>query len=225
MNVVVLVPRRADGGRRDQIWEYVRSRWTAEHPAWRIVEGHHDEGLFNRSAAINAAAADAGDFDVAIIADSDSFVSAAQIDAAVARAVETGQMTLAYDRFTYLTHDMSNAVMAGFDGNWWTGSEWSMTGTCSSMVVVTRKLWDQVGGFDEGFVGWGAEDVGFSLAAQTFGSGLQRVPGDVWHLWHVTADRDSSNPWAERLERYKPVAYDKPKMRALLKKLRAEVAA
>lgn len=228
MNVVILVPRRYDGGRRDQLWHYVAGRWTDEHPAWPIFEGIHaaDEGPFNRSKAINAAAAVASNesrWDIAIIADSDSFVGPEQIDAAVELAARHNQMALAYDRFAYLSHAMSDQIMAGYNGDWWAGVEWYLPGSCSSMVVCPRPVWEEVEGFDEGFVGWGGEDVAFSHKAQTFGGGLQRVAGPVWHLWHAPAVHAANDVWVPRCERYAAAAYDRQKMHALMVELRTEL--
>ena len=225
MTVAVLVPRRADGGHRDQTWQWVRSWWAEHHPDWAVHEGHHDQGPFNRSAAINAAAEAAGDWTVAVIADADSFVGPDQARAAVDRAVETGRFVLGYDRYVYVGRSMSGQIQAGWRGDWWPGVEFTMHGTCSSVVVVTRDLWDQVGGFDEGFVGWGFEDIGFSLACQTLGGGLERIPGEVWHLWHAPAPRDESSPefkaGKRRMDRYAKA--DTPaKMRSLIRRLRHE---
>lgn len=220
MNVAVIVPRRSDGGRRDELWRWVKSRWESEHD-WPIHEGHHDEGPFNRSAAINRAARDAGAWDVAIVADSDSFVGKDQIEAAVDTCATTGQMTLAYDRFAYLSRAMSDQIMLGFDGDWTPGVEFWIPGTCSSMVVITRPVWDEAEGFDEGFVGWGGEDVAFSHKAQTFGGGLQRIPGFLWHLWHPPAVHASNDVWVPRCELYAEASYDRDAMHALIDRLRA----
>lgn len=220
MNVAVLVPRRADRGRRDLIWEWVRQRWFDEHPTWAVAEGYHDDdGPFNRSLAINRAAAT--DWDIAVIADADSFVGHDQIATAVATCAHTGQMTLAYDRFAYLSRWMSDQIMSGFTGDWTTGVEWALPGTCSSMVVVTRAVWDEAEGFDEGFVGWGGEDIAFSHKAQTFGGGLQRIPGFLWHLWHAPAVHANNEEWVPRCEAYAEVSYDREGMHALMDRLRA----
>lgn len=227
MRVVSLVPRRADNGRRDAVWAWVRDRWEREHPSWSIFEGDHDDGgPFNRSAAINTAAELAGEWDIAIVADSDSFVGPEQLAQAVELADEWGQMTLAYDNFQYLSRAMSDAVMSGYLGNWWEGVEWSMPGSCSSMVVVPRALWDEARGFDAGFVGWGMEDVAASHAFQTFGDGLQRVPGDVWHLHHPTQQRMDADHLrnVDRLRLYADASYHKPAMRMLIDRLRDEIA-
>ena len=192
------------------------------HPEFTVIEGHHDDGPFNRSAAINNAAAQMPDADVFIIADSDSFVDPDQLNKAVAVAVGSGQVTFAYDRFAYLNRAMSDAVMAGFSGDWWTGVEFTMQGTCSSMVVVPGNLWREYGGADEGFVGWGGEDIAISLALQTFGGGMRRVSGEVWHLWHAPAPHTHDDVFPARMQLYADAAYDPKKMRALIDRLRAE---
>lgn len=229
MTVAVLIPNRDDGGRRDLLRRWTSNRLRDLHPAFSLHVGTHlaSEGPFNRSAAVNRAAAQApDDADVFVIADSDSFVLPEQLDAAVALASSSSQITFAYERFAYLTRQMSDEVMAGSTGNWWPGVEWTLQGTCSSMVVVPRSLFDRVGGFDEGFTGWGMEDVGFSLACQAVGGGMRRVPGEVWHLHHpVSAENHQGSPFyranVERMERYKTADYDADKMLALLDELRS----
>ena len=37
----------------------------------------------------------------------------------------------------------------------------------SSVVVIPRPLYDDIGGFDEGFRGWGLEDTAFAIAVET----------------------------------------------------------
>lgn len=223
MNVAVLVPRRADNGRRDRVWAWIKDRWAQEHPDWPIFEGHHHDGPFNRSAAINAAAKAAGAWDIAVIADADSFCGAAQLHTAVDQAATTGTMVIAYEQYCYLNKPMSDRVMAGWTGSWWDGVEFSLTNTCSNMVVVTRKLWNATGGFDEGFVGWGWEDCAFSVCCAAFG-GRSRVPGQLWHLWHSPSRENNkdSPEWQAglaRLDRYTACEEDPKKMRALLAEL------
>lgn len=226
MKVVVLVPRRADAGWRDHLWGWVRDRWRREHPEWSIHEGWHpaELGPFNRSAGVNAAAREAGDWDVAVIADSDTFADAAQVRQAVDVALVDRQITFAYDRYCYLNRAGTKKVIEGFQGNWWPFVEWTMTGTCSNLVVVPRSLWDAVGGFDEGFVGWGMEDVGFSLACQAIGGGMRRISGDVWHLHHnPSPENNTESPLylanVARMKRYEACNYDPAAMRDLLVEL------
>lgn len=223
MTVAVVIPRRADGGRRDLLAAWTAARWARVHPEFLVVEGHHDDGPFNRSAAINAAVAQAPDADTYVIADSDSFVAPEQLDRAIRTATRTGHVTFAYDRFCYLDHAMSEQIMGGFNGDWYPGVKWTMTGTCSSMVVVPGDLWRTYGGADEGFVGWGGEDIAISLALQTFGGGMQRIPGEVWHLFHPPAPHTHDDVWPDRMNLYSEAAYDQAAMRALVDRLRSEL--
>jgi hypothetical protein len=88
-DVAFLVPRRRDGGQRDRVWEYCRRRWETYLPDVAVYEGHHDEGPFNRSAAVNRAAELAGDWRVGIVIDSDVLLSISQATAAIETARET----------------------------------------------------------------------------------------------------------------------------------------
>ncbi len=227
MKVAVFVPRRADGGRRDQVWAFVRARWESEHPTWAIHEGHHDEGPFNRSAAVNSAATAAGDWDVAVITDSDSFAGVDQVDRCVAQVSRTGRIGFAYDRFCYLNRPGSDLVMDGHRGAWEPHVEWTMTGTCSSLVVVRRDLWDRVGGFDEGFIGWGMEDVAFSVCCQVLGGPPVRSPGPVWHLWHEPSHANGNTPTyhanVARLKRYEDCNWQADRVTALLAEIHEEL--
>lgn len=193
MRVVMLTPRRSDGGRRDELWTWCRA-WWARGLDWPIYEGDHDDGgPFNRSAAINTAAELAGDWDVAVIVDSDTFAGHGQAEAAAQAAAATGKIVFGYHRYCYLSRSGSYQVMRGFDGSWEPLIEWTNHGACSGLVAVSRRLWDRVHGFDPGFVGWGEEDVAFSLACQSVAGDHLRVSGDVWHLWHPISETNDKD--------------------------------
>lgn len=182
MNVRVAVPRRSDDGRRDDLWKFCRNWWADNHPTLEVVEGHHVEGPFNRAAAINRAAD--GSWDVLVVADGDVIADPQQVTGAVERAATTGRMTLAYTHYAALNQQMTDRVLAGYDGDWAPGAKLRMTTHVSSIVAVPRTLWDKVAGFDERFVGWGYEDLAFAAACRVLGGGLERISGTVWHLWH-----------------------------------------
>lgn len=222
MRVVVLVPRRADNGRRDHLWQYVKGRWNDLHPLFEVFEGEDETDLpFNRSAALNRAAKAAGDWDVALVVDADTFAGPTQIESAVLHAAITGRFTLCFDRWCALNQDMSDAIMKGFDGDWTPGVYASMGGTCSSLIAIPRELWDAVDGFDEGFVSWGGEDVAFWRACETLGGGFDRIPGDCWHLHHESAPRPRITENVARCERYGAAAYNVDAMRTLIAELHA----
>lgn len=86
MKVVTLVPWRGGDELREQSWDIVRP--YLERFGWRIYLGD-PEGPWSRGAAINAAARDAGNWDVAVIADVDT-IPPEGLDAAVVTALRSG---------------------------------------------------------------------------------------------------------------------------------------
>lgn len=55
----------------------------------------------------------------------------------------------------------------------------------SLSFAVRPSVWDRIGGFDEDFEGYGAEDTDFSFRAARAGVGLTWVGGaEVYHQWH-----------------------------------------
>ena len=67
MNTVVLVPYRPHPTLAP-LWETIESWWHQHHPDWPVHTAD-SRGSWSRAEAINTAAAAAGDWEVAIIAD------------------------------------------------------------------------------------------------------------------------------------------------------------
>lgn len=193
---VILVPRRDDGGHRDDLWAYCRARWEAILPDVPIYEGHHDEGLFNRSAAINRAAvlADAdGRWDVALVIDSDIMLRRSQARKVLETARRSGKVTWAHTRWREIAEDWTRRIIrsshprdfgpefAGVDMDVLVRQTNPISWSCA--IAIPRQAWDFVGGFDERFVGWGFEDHAFRAVVCGM-LGWKRLPGDVYHLWH-----------------------------------------
>lgn len=232
--VAVLVPRRIGDEHRERAWAHVRHGLHAD--GWRVYQGWHfeHEGPFNRSLAINRAA-EAADteaaqrgrprWEAAVVLDGDTIVASAQIAGAVALAEGTGAIAFGFHRYAALDEAGTRKVLDGFDGDWEPFVAYEFEDTASSCVVVTRGLWDAVGGFDAGFVGWGFEDVAFSLACQAIAGPRHRHAGTAWHLWHPPAPHaaDERSPVYKanqaRCARYIDAAGPEA-MRTLLEELR-----
>jgi hypothetical protein len=184
VNVTVATARRPDGGRRDELWEFCSRWWTERFPQWPIHAGD-TPGVFNRGAALNAAARAAGrDWDVLLIADGDVVAEPEQVQAAVERAHETGRLTFAFTEYRALSPQMTDKVLDGFSGNWNPGVRLRMSNHLSSLIAVPRALWERICGFDERLEGWGHDDGIFAHTARVLGGGCERISGAVWHLNH-----------------------------------------
>jgi hypothetical protein len=129
------------------------------------------DGPFNRSAAINEAAHAAGDWQVAIIADCDSWVPRTQVEQAIVMAQHTGRLVIAHD-----------GIWQSRDRDWNIIEQ--VRGSQSGVLAIRRDLWDTVAGFDERFIGWGHEDRAFHHACLIAGGKPLRVPGPITHLEH-----------------------------------------
>jgi hypothetical protein len=220
LNVVVLVPRRPDHGQRDRLWDFVRPHWANLAP---VFEGHHLDGPFNRSAAINAASRAAGDWEVAIIIDSDVIVAARQVAQAVSDTLRKGTPLLAYTQRTHIGEETTEKILAGEKVRWEQGREFVLRDSCSSANVIRRDLWDAVEGFDEGFIGWGWEDVAFKYATEALaGRRTSKIPGMCWHLFHprTTEVANPNNPLQaanrKRHELYRQARLNPDAMRSLI---------
>lgn len=191
--IVILVPRRDGFVDRDANWAWVRRWWLAEFPEAELFEGLHQEGLFNRACAVNRAAGLADwqqprPWDIALIIDADVICDPPRVRAGIAEAVKTGRMVLPFDVRHDLDENGTRQVTRGFKGSWRGYIRRTWPNMVSSVNIVTRGLWDAVGGFDEGFIGWGFEDNAFTAACRTFSGGDEiRLPGELWHLYHKTA--------------------------------------
>lgn len=218
MDCVVLVPRRPEPW-RDKLWKFVRERVEAELD-WPIVEGLSVDGPFNRSRALNEAAKEAGDWKAAVILDADTVPDFERLRRAVELAAETGELICPQDVFRSLNREGTKAVLAGRCAINDAPKRWDYPQPKSSCIALGRALWEQTGGFDERFEGWGFEDASFYHACEAL-AGIERLEGPVWHCWHPrSAEKD---PHSEAYEanqalgaRYKAARRDPDAMRAIL---------
>lgn len=208
--IPVLVPWRSDDGARAENWELVeQAMWHL----WPFVEeGTSPDGPFNRSAALNDAYRwTESSYDLVIVADADSMVPRGQLADAILLARATGRLVVAHDRWLNVElHERADFLtgapinekrVLGPRGNYRPRMRYSQT--VSSMLVVPTALWDEVGGFDERFVGWGFEDRAFHRMCERARGGYERVAGPVYHLDHdrPAADRNRARDHGYRANR------------------------
>lgn len=227
MNCVVLVPFR--GGtdqRRWQLWDWT-SWWLDRILGWPIVVGDAGGETFSRAASVNAAAAAAGDWDVALIGDADTVqelepaVYAAEQVALTDGACKPWQTRLKLSPQGTLKFAQRGPSAVGWNDRDRTDRTSAQQG--GGTLMVSRSAWDAVGGMDPNFVGYGNEDLAFVAALETLvlGAPLEHTGGTCWHLHHrlarfVGTDRAATPANAQRWERYKAAAGDPTEMAKLI---------
>lgn len=211
--VVVLVPWRGGDPDRETAWRFVRAH--LEQLGWQIFEGDRI-GEWNRSAAINAASLAAGDWDVAVVVDSDTIDDLRVIRKAVSLARSRGGAVVPWNRRVKLTTDGLEWIERGKSGRPPIDRTDRTPATLSvemrgGTIVVSRAAWDAVGGFDDGFTEWGYEDVAFRTAVKTLAN-LTEIGGTCYHLWHPQARKHSTRGHA-RMQMYRAASGKPDRMR------------
>lgn len=202
--IVILIPWRGGEERREWLWDICRP-WL-ERFGWPIYTGD-SVGPWARAAAVNAASAAAGDWDLALVADCDTIPDPGSIYRAMDWIRSTGGAARPHAERWMLTKEGSllaaqrgpGAIKPKHLGKLYPGG---------GLLVITREAWDKVGGFDEDFIGWGYEDSAMTMSLMKLGL-WERLPGEAWHLWH---SGEQNKPRRESMNRYRALLKENAEM-------------
>lgn len=176
-------------------WRDAGEPWRAKHfqflldyysNEFDIVIGNNN-GEFNRSAARNAGVEESIS-DIAVIIDADNYISIQQIKDAIQIASEMDILVKPFKIFGYLTEESTNLFYEIFDSpiidfepSYINPPQEDFTG---GAYVMKKSLWQKIGGMDEGFIGWGAEDDAFHLLCKKQNIKIIYIDGYDYHLYH-----------------------------------------
>lgn len=187
MSLSVLIPWRKTSPARRRILNWTLARCQALLPEADICMGDSGHDVFNRGASLNLAAATAQG-DVLLIVDADTFFHRNQILDAVAWAQERETWVLPYDVYMNLDEVtteqllVSNPTVTVDPAK--VGADFRLRDSVSGLIVIERKGFNEIGGFDEQFRGWGYEDRAFECAANTLLNPCLRMEDYCYHLAH-----------------------------------------
>lgn len=187
VRVVTLIPWRGGDELREQSWGFVRTRLEAL--GYPLYAGDWP-GPWSRAKAINAAALDAGRWDVAVIGDADTVPQADAVAEAVELVSATGGGCRPHDHLYRLT---PSGTIAFTRGAKLLPRHIEKENPGGGFLVVAREGWDRVGGYDPAYINWGHEDSAFNLMLLVKAD-WDRIKGEAWHLWHpeIDARRDKA---------------------------------
>lgn len=226
---MVLVPYRGGDTFRAVAWAHVQEQLFDF--GWPIYVSD-SAGPWSRAEAINRASLGADEqqpWDIAVIADADTIHNPVDVRRGVVLAAKLQTLVVPWRTRWKLSqagtekfyqHGPSGYTAGDLDMNDHTRVRMPPK-VRGGTTIVPRSVWDRVGGFDEGFVEWGHEDVAFRMAASTLTPGrLNELLGTVWHLWHPrTTDHDWRESNNSRLDLYGKADGSRIKMTALLQQL------
>lgn len=175
-------------------WRDAGEPWRARHfqflvdyygTEFDIVIGNND-GEFNRSAARNAGVSESTS-EIAVIIDADNYIPIEQINQAI-KVASDRRLVKPFMWFGYLTeestnlfYDVADNPVVDFEPTYIDPPQTEFTG---GAYVMPRSLWLNLGGMDEGFIGWGAEDDAFHLLCKRNNIKTIYVDGYDYHLYH-----------------------------------------
>lgn len=141
-------------------------------------------GEFNRSAARNSGV-ERSESEISVVIDADNYIDIMQIWDAIAVAKRKDKLVKPFKYFGYLTEESTELFYHGVrnieDLSFMNPPA---TGFGGGAYVMKKSLWIDVGGMDEGFVGWGAEDDAFHIRCEEKLGKESFLYGIDYHLYH-----------------------------------------
>jgi len=226
--ISILVPLHLGGMDEARIknWIWLQRYWRYALLGAELVIGSDVKGSaaglpFSKSVAVNDAAARAKG-DVFLIVDADVYLDAESVlrcakEIRAARKKKHNLWFVPYRHLYRLTPDATEAVLASdaaiplqvpvpppLD---WYENKAMFEGTPSSDIghwygamaqVMSREAFEEVGGWDERFRGWGGEDHAAMVAMDALYGPHKVLPGQVVHLWHPMLVSDSTDATKEK---------------------------
>lgn len=204
MNISVLIPwdTRTDCTWRKIHFNWLKRRWQELLWPVDICIGKNYDEPFNRSKARNNAFKQScGDY--LVVADADALFDAAQINLAVQTVKNMDTWCLPFGPYYNLTRETTKGVLGGV--HWRENAlkptrelglppaeyEHLVPDSPGGIRVLTKEMWEAIGGFDDRFIGWGYEDDAFRVALDVMVGKAVRLQGcDLYHMWHPVSPTD-----------------------------------
>jgi glycosyltransferase involved in cell wall biosynthesis len=226
---------------RTRNWHWLRAYWEHELPDAEIVIGHYEGTPFSKTAAVNEAA-DRASGDVLVILDADCYIAGSVITECAERIQEAESRGrplwfVPYRHFHRLPPEATLILLRSdprsplrFSFPYVVDDGYGAPGVAGHhygalVTMMPREAFWQVGGMDERFVGWGAEDIAFMHAVDTLYGRHQASNNDVFHLYHGgIGDSWNTRQWSGQTAympqhhlatRYSLARFDRDRMRAL----------
>lgn len=137
-----------------------------------------------RSANLAFATAELAGADTVIIHDADMVLPPESYSALDVKARATDRLVVGFNDYRVLDKPMSSKVYAGADPFRLPFAHRLLDFSVGGVMAMTVAAWEEVGGFDPRFAGWGMEDWAFAHASKLILGPWIRLDGPGCHLFH-----------------------------------------
>lgn len=212
--ISLIVPFRADGPERQEIWNWLKKYWKKELPEAQLCVGSDDGIPFSKTAAMNAGARKAKG-DIFVLLDADAYLNGHTIvhcaeEIREARKEGRHLWFVPYRRFFRLSKaatlrlilsspkhpirfpedpcsiDVDAKSPYGHHHGHWYGA---------LIQIMPREAYELAGGMDERFRSWGAEDISFLRCLDTIYGKHKTTNTAVFALWHPIHGKGIDRVW------------------------------
>ena len=175
MTAIIVIPYGPSPLREQPLKNVLAHLETAP---WPVTVAISDIKPFPLAEVVNAEVAQTKT-DIVILHAADTITPIAQMEVAVHAATAQPGLVFAYTHYVRLTEDDRRGKVL-------------VEPPAHACVAIRRDCWDQLGGYDEFYRGWGMEDLDFNRRAQALWPN-RRIPGELIHFWHGDRRRDDSD--------------------------------
>lgn len=176
MKISALIPYKPDFGRRDYLWSLVKQRYERFFPYIELCVGVDDNEPFNRARAINRAAKMATG-DTFIVVDTDIIFQPDLVRNLVPLVDKHPWIVPFYYGYRLSESGTERLIAEGLPLA-------IQIGPGPMMNVMKRSCFEEIGGIDERFNGYGYEDVAMAIALDTICGKHFTMDDSIFHLWH-----------------------------------------
>lgn len=175
MNVITIVPYSSSPLRERALEQVLTHLGSSPWPYW-IAADHRKP--FRLAQTVNRAIRRAT-ADILILHAADTITPYRQMEVAVELAAAEPGMVFAYTDYVRLTEDGRRGQVL-------------KEPPAHACMAIRKECWDELGGYDEAYIGWGMEDRDFNRRAEELWPS-RRVPGELVHFWHGDRRSDDSD--------------------------------
>lgn len=212
--VALVIPWRATPS-RITLFDHLIDWYSKEFPCFEIILSDSGHETFNLSASRNMGIKKAfsGGNQVVICSDSDVFVSKDSVIKSILSAVDTNNITVPYTELRKIsqegTEKFLNNDSKSFDMTEritevpsLTEGEKQRLSPCAGIIILTDTIFNEFGGFDESYSGWGIEDIDYHKRyLDKYGRLFDYIDGSLISLYHSRAEW--TNPDSRNIDLFK----------------------